>query len=69
MDSYYLNMGVRKLDEFLSSAKSPAFAGEIVYEPMGSHCWGPSMPELMEKMVQQMERRAPAGADLRSWRY
>lgn len=69
MDSSYLNMGVRKLDEFLSSAKSPAFAGEIVYEPMGSHCWGPSMPELMEKRVQQMERRAPAGADLRSWRY
>ena len=23
----------------------------------------------MGKMVQQMERRAPAGADLRSWRY
>jgi hypothetical protein len=41
MDSYYLNMGVRMLDEFLKQrAKDPPFAGEIVFQPMAPHCWG-----------------------------
>lgn len=68
-DSYYLNMGVRMMDEFLSKAKNPKWTGEIVYQPMAPHCWGPPMPELMAKMVKQMEKNAPAGSDLRSWRY
>ncbi len=68
-DSYYLNMGVRLVDAFLSKATSPRFTGEIVYEPMAPHCWGPPMPELMAKMVKQMERTAPSGADLKSWKY
>ena len=45
------------------------FAGEIVYEPMAPHCWGPGLPELLPKMAAQVERRAPAGGDVRSWRY
>ena len=33
MDSYFLNMGVRMLDEFLAQrAKDPPFAGEIVFQ-------------------------------------
>lgn len=68
-DSYYLNMGVRLMDEFLSKTTNPKWSGEIVFQPMAPHCWGPSMPELMTKMTKQMEAKAPAGADLRSWRY
>jgi len=68
-DSYYLNMGVRLIDAFLSKTTSPRFSGEIVYQPMAPHCWGPPMQELMGKMVKQMERTAPPGADLKSWRY
>ncbi len=68
-DSYYLNMGVRLMDEFLSKTTSPRWNGETVFQPMAPHCWGPPMPELMGKMVKQMERTAPTGADLRSWRY
>ena len=68
-DSYYLNMGVRLMDEFLKKTTAPKWSGEIVFQPMAPHCWGPPMPELMTKMVQQMERKAPAGADLTSWRY
>ena len=68
-DSYYLNMGVRLMDEFLSKTNTPKWSGEIVFQPMAPHCWGPPMPELMGKMVKQMERTAPTGADLRSWRY
>ena len=68
-DSYYLNMGVHLLDEMLRKQTSPKFTGEIVFQPMAPHCWGPPMNELMAKMTTHMERRAPAGADLRSWRY
>jgi hypothetical protein len=62
-------MGVRLIDEFLKRTTSPKWSGEIVYQPMAPHCWGPPMPDLMAKMVKQMERTAPAGADLKSWRY
>jgi hypothetical protein len=68
-DSYYLNMGVHLLENFLKTTTAPKWSGEIVFQPMAPHCWGPGMPELMPKMVAQMERHAPAGADLKSWRY
>lgn len=68
-DSYYLNMGVHLLDESLKKVRGPNFAGEIVFQPMAPHCWGPPMNELMGKMTTHMEKFAPAGADLKSWRY
>ena len=68
-DSYFLNMGVHLLDTFLKSTTNPKWTGEIVFQPMAPHCWGPSLPELMAKMTAQMERTAPAGADVRTWRY
>jgi hypothetical protein len=68
-DSYYLNMGVHLLDDFLKTTTSPKWTGEIVFQPMAPHCWGPPMPELMAKMTAHMERHAPPGADTRSWRY
>jgi hypothetical protein len=70
MDSYYLNMGVRKLDEFLKQrAKDPPFSGEIVFQPMAPHCWGPRGAELFGKIVTHVDRYAPKGADLKSWKY
>ena len=58
------------LDEFLKQrAKDPPFAGEIVFQPMAPHCWGPRGPELFGKMGNHIDKRAPAGADLKSWRY
>ena len=68
-DSYYLNMGVRMLQTFLKSTQDPKWTGEIQIEPMQPHCWGPRGPELMQKMVAQIEKIAPAGADLRGWKY
>jgi len=69
MDSYYLNDAVEKLNEFLSKADNPKFTGEIVFERRAPHCWGPRGAELLEKMTAQIERVAPPGADLKSWRY
>jgi hypothetical protein len=70
MDSYYLNMGVRMLDEFLKQrAKDPPFTGEIVFQPMAPHCWGPRGGELFDKIVKHIDKYAPTGADTKSWRY
>jgi enterochelin esterase-like enzyme len=70
MDSYYLNMGVRMLDEFLKQrAKDPPFTGEIVFQPMAPHCWGPRNQELFGKIVAHIEKYAPPGADLKTWRH
>jgi hypothetical protein len=68
-DTYFLNMGVHMLDTFLKSATNPPFGGEIVFQPMAPHCWGPSLQELIPRMTAHMEKYAPAGSDLRSWRY
>ncbi|MEO8619821.1 MAG: alpha/beta hydrolase-fold protein [bacterium] len=68
-DSYYLNMGVHLLENYLKTTSSPKYSGEIVFQPMAPHCWGPPMPELMAKMAAHMDKTAPAGSDLRSWRY
>ena len=69
MDSYYLNDAVEKLNEFLIKAVNPKFTGEVVFQRRAPHCWGPRGAELMQKMTAQIEKMAPAGADLKSWRY
>jgi hypothetical protein len=68
-DSYYLNDAVENLNAFLTSATNPKWTGEIVFQRKAPHCWGPRAPELLEKMTAQIDKSAPAGADLKSWRY
>ena len=69
-DSYFLNMGVHLLTDFLKATAAPTkWTGETIFQPMAPHCWGPPMPELMQKMTKAMEQNAPVGADLKSWRY
>jgi hypothetical protein len=69
MDSYYLNNAVEQLRRFLAEADRPRFTGEIVFERGAPHCWGPEDADLMRKMTAQIERVAPPGADLTSWKY
>jgi hypothetical protein len=68
-DTYYLNMGVHMLETFLKKADTPKWTGEIVFQPMAPHCWGPRGQELLQKIVAQIDKYAPEGADLKSWRY
>jgi hypothetical protein len=68
-DTYYLNMGVHMLENFLKVADNPKWTGEIVFQPMAPHCWGPRGAEMTQKIVGQIEKYAPAGADLKSWKY
>jgi hypothetical protein len=69
MDSYYLNNATELLNDFLKKADNPKFTGEIVFQRRAPHCWGPRGAELMRKMVAHVERYAPAGSDLKSWRH
>lgn len=69
MDNYYLNNAVRLLEEFLESTTEPHYAGAVEYARLEPHCWGPRGRELVEKMTAHIERWAPEGADLTSWRH
>ncbi|HEU4935914.1 MAG TPA: alpha/beta hydrolase-fold protein [Vicinamibacterales bacterium] len=68
MDSYYLNDAVEKLNEFLSKADDPKFAGEVVFQRRAPHCWGPRGAELWQKLAAQVDKGAPAGGT-KSWKY
>ena len=69
MDSYYLNDAVENLNDFLSKADNPKWTGEVVFQRRAPHCWGPRGADLLKKMTAQVEKYAPAGADLKSWKY
>jgi hypothetical protein len=69
MDSYFLNNAVEKLNDFLSKAENPRFTGEIVFQRRAPHCWGPRGSDLLKKMASFIDRHAPPGSDVVSWRY
>jgi len=53
------------------SCKSASDAAKVpkLFQPLAPHCWGPRPAELIQKMTAHIEKTAPKGADLRSWRY
>jgi len=81
MDNYYLNNAVYLAEDFLRATTSPWFAGEVTYGDRAEHCWNgdPVRPNyasrlryhqmFIPKAVARMEKTAPKGADLTSWRY
>ena len=81
MDNYYLNNAVYLAEDFLRATTTPWFAGEITYGDRAEHCWNgdPVRPNyasrlryhqmFIPKAVARMEKTAPKGADLISWRY
>lgn len=80
MDNYYLNNAVYEVEKFLKRADPPADA-VVDYGDRDEHCWNgdhtrsnaysrlryPQM--VLPWAVERMLTTAPAGADLRSWRY
>ncbi len=81
MDNYYLNNAVYLAEQFLESTTKPYYAGEVAYGDRAEHCWNgdPTRPNALSRLryhqmfvpkaVARMEKTAPAGADLKSWRY
>jgi hypothetical protein len=80
-DTYFLNDAVYRMEDFLKSTKDPAYGGEVTYGPRAEHCWNgdPTLPnaysrlhyetQYLPKIMEQIEKTAPVGADLTSWKY
>ncbi|HTJ29708.1 MAG TPA: hypothetical protein VL346_04385, partial [Acidobacteriaceae bacterium] len=80
-DTYFLNDAVYRLEDFLKSTTSPPYDGEVTYGPRAEHCWNgdPTLPNAysrlhymtmyMPKILERIQKTAPASADLKSWRY
>jgi len=80
MDNYYLNNAVYLAEEFLEST-DPYYDGEIDYGDRAEHCWNGDHDNpnaisrlryhrmFIPKWTQELEKLAPKGVDLKSWRY
>lgn len=82
MDTWYLNNAVHLTESVLTDPKlSPAANATFTYGPRQPHCYqgvaldAPKIermnafPVMMWKMIQHIEDTAPAGADVKSWKY
>jgi hypothetical protein len=79
-DNYFLNNSVYLLEDFLKTT-NPAYEGEVKYGDRAEHCWNgdPTLPNYLSrlhyntmylpKIMDRIEKTAPPGADLTSWRY
>jgi hypothetical protein len=80
-DSYFLNDAVYRMQDFLDSTAKPPYGGEVTYGPRAEHCWNgdPALPnaysrlhyntQYLPKILDRIQKTAPPGADLTSWRY
>lgn len=81
MDNYYLNNAVYLMEEFLESTQNPHYDGEVAYGDRAEHCWNGDHENpnyisrlryntmYLPKIMDRIQKSAPKGADLRSWRY
>jgi len=81
MDNYYLNNAVYLTEEFLESTTDPYYNGEVDYGDRAEHCWNGDHTQpnaisrlryhryFIKKWTEEVQMRAPKGADLKSWRY
>jgi hypothetical protein len=80
-DTYFLNDAVYYLEDVLNATTNPPYGGEVKYGDRAEHCWNgdPNLPNYLSrlhyntmylpKILERIEKTAPAGADLTSWRY
>jgi hypothetical protein len=82
MDTWYLNNAVHLTEAVLTDPKLyPPANATFDYGPLQPHCYGGvrldapqivrmnAFPEFVWRMVTHIEKTAPAGADLKSWKY
>jgi len=81
MDNYYLNNAVYLIEEFLKNTKDPYYDGVVDYGDRAEHCWNGDHTRpnaisrlryhqmFIPKILERILKTAPAGADLKSWRY
>jgi hypothetical protein len=80
-DTYFLTDAVYFIEDFLKTTTNPPYGGEVKYGDRAEHCWNgdPNLPNYLSrlhyhtmylpKILDRMEKTAPPGADLKSWRY
>jgi hypothetical protein len=80
-DNYMLNDAVYLLEDFLKTTTNPPYEGEVKYGERAEHCWNgdPNLPNYLSRLhyntmylpviLDRLQKTAPAGADLTSWRY
>ena len=80
-DTYFLNDAVYYLEDVLNATTNPPYGGEVKYGDRAKHCWNgdPNLPNYLSrlhyntmylpKILERIQKTAPAGADLTSWRY
>lgn len=80
-DNYFLNDAVYRMQEALESFRDPEYGGAVKYGQRDEHCWNgdAATPNAYSRLryntmylpqiVERIEKTAPAGADLTSWRY
>jgi hypothetical protein len=80
-DTYFLTDAAYFLEDFLKTTTNPPYGGEVKYGDRAEHCWNgdPNLPNYLSrlhyhtmylpKILERMEKTAPPGADLTSWRY
>lgn len=81
MDNYYLNNAVYLAEEFLESTTDPYYDGEVDYGDRAEHCWNGDQTRsnalsrlryhqmFVPRIMDQIRKNHPAGADTLSWRY
>ena len=81
MDNYYLNNAVYLMEDFLKKTRDPYYDGEVDYGDRAEHCWNGdhTRPNAISrlryhqmhipKIMDRIEKSAPRGADLTSWRF
>jgi hypothetical protein len=80
-DTYFLTDAVYFLEDFLKTTKNPPYDGEVKYGDRAEHCWNgdPNLPNYLSRLhyhtmympmiLDRIQKTAPPGADLTSWRY
>jgi hypothetical protein len=75
-DTFYLDRAVHLTQDFLESTTDPYFHGTFEYGVRKPHCYAGEYDHAVgvnqhywPEMVKHMEQTAPAGADLKSWKY
>lgn len=75
-DTFYLDRAVHLLKDFLESTTDPYYHGSFEFGVRKPHCYpGEYDPAVglnqhyWPEMIKHMEQTAPAGADLKSWKY
>jgi hypothetical protein len=75
-DTFYLDRAVHLLKDFMDTTTDPYYRGSFEFGIRKPHCYAGDIDpaaglnqHYWPEMVKHMEQTAPAGADLKSWKY